>query len=150
MVPPQTEALGFPTTTRDRARYNKEMTTEFEKPGFLRTAEEKLQDRNPLRTAEEMAPTGPEQGRAFERSRRELEAAQAEREATLEAARRKLRKESWEMDRPVQEMQGPKQPPKKPTEFMESPVQAGFTMDPSGNVIIGDSALPKGRKPRGT
>ncbi len=144
MVSPQTEALDFPTTTRDRARYNKEMTTEFEKPGFLRTAEEKLQDRNPLRPAEEMAPTGPAQARAFERSRRELEVAEADRQATLDAARKKLRKETWEMDRPVQEMQGPKAPQKKPTEFMQSPVQAGFTMDPSGNVVIGDSALPSG------
>ena len=142
MVPPQTEALEFPTTARDRARYNKEMTTEFEKPGFLRTAEEKVQDKNPLRSAEDMAPTGPAQGRAFERSRRELEAAQAEREAVKKRAQEVLREQREAMMVPEQEWQGPPSPPKKRTEFMESPAQAGFTMDPNGNVIVGDGAFP--------
>ena len=43
----------FMALDREKIPYDREFTTEFEKPGFLRTAEEKVQDKNALRTAEE-------------------------------------------------------------------------------------------------
>ena len=45
----------FMALDREKIPYDREFTTEFEKPGFLRTAEEKVQDKNALRTAERVS-----------------------------------------------------------------------------------------------
>lgn len=162
MVPPQTESLGLPTTARDRARYNKEMTVEFEKPGFLRTAEEKVQDKNALRTAEESVKANePKQARDFERTRRELIAAEesriqarirtkerlaAEREAMIkerEAAQAEVPAHKQQWQGPYEEWQaGGFQGPRAPNRYW-TPEQAGFSRDVDGNVTISDGSFPK-------
>lgn len=135
--------------------YNREFTTEFEKPGFLRTAEEKVQDKNPLRTAEEqVASKEPKLARDYEQTRRELIAAEEERMAARQRTKERLASERDEMmkaqeeaakAKPVeQRWQGPNeqyQGPRAPVLY-ESPEQAGFSHDINGDIVISDGAFP--------
>lgn len=150
-------------TALDKARtpYSQEFTTEFEKPGFLRTAEEKVQDKNALRTAEEsVQANAPKQARDFERTRRELIAAEESRiqarirtKERLAAEREEMIKEreAAEAEVPVhkQQWQGPYeewqaggfQGPRAPNRYW-TPDQAGFSRDVEGNVTISDGSFP--------
>src|SRR5574340_548618 len=150
-------------TALDKARtpYSQEFTTEFEKPGFLRTAEEKVQDKNALRTAEESVQANePKQARDSERTRRELIAAEesriqarirtkerlaAEREEMIkerEAAEAEVPAHKQQWQGPYEEWQaGGFQRPRAPNRYWR-PDQAGFSRDVDGNVTISDGSFP--------
>ena len=141
--------------------YDSEFTTEFEKPGFLRTAEEKVQDKNALRTAEESVQANePKQARDFERTRRELIAAEesriqarirtkerlaAEREEMIkerEAAQAEIPAHKQQWQGPYEEWQaGGFQGPRAPNRYW-TPDQAGFSRDVDGNVTVSDGSFP--------
>src|SRR5574343_970486 len=151
----------FMALDREKIPYDREFTTEFEKPGFLRTAEEKVQDKNALRTAEESVQANePKQARDFERTRRELIAAEesriqarirtkerlaAEREEMIkerEAAQAEVPAHKQQWQGPYEERQaGGFQGPRAPNRYW-TPDQAGFSRDVDGNVTISDGSFP--------
>ena len=151
----------FMALDREKTPYDREFTTEFEKPGFLRTAEEKVQDKNALRTAEEsVRAREPQQARDFERTRRELIAAEesriqarirtkerlaAEREAMIkerEAAQAEMPAHKQQWQGPYEEWQaGGFQGPRAPNRYW-TPDQAGFMRDVDGNITISDGSFP--------
>lgn len=151
----------FMALDREKTPYDREFTTEFEKPGFLRTAEEKVQDKNALRTAEESVQANePKQARDFERTRRELIAAEesriqarirtkerlaAEREEMIkerEAAQAEVPAHEQQWQGPYEEWQaGGFQGPRAPNRYW-TPDQAGFSRDVEGNVTISDGSFP--------
>ena len=155
------KSTGLASLDRERTPYSKEFTTEFEKPGFLRTAEEKVQDKNALRTAEESVQANePKQARDFERTRRELIAAEesriqarirtkerlaAEREEMIkerEAAQAEVPAHEQQWQGPYEEWQaGGFQGPRAPNRYW-TPDQAGFSRDVEGNVTISDGSFP--------
>lgn len=159
-VPSQRDLVD-PLTDRNRGAYNRENTVEFEKPGFLRTAEEKVQAKNALRTAEEsVRAREPQQARDFERTRRELIAAEesriqarirtkerlaAEREAMIkerEAAQAEMPAHKQQWQGPYEEWQaGGFQGPRAPNRYW-TPDQAGFMRDTDGNITISDGSFP--------
>lgn len=151
----------FMALDREKIPYDREFTVEFEKPGFLRTAEEKVQDKNALRTAEESVQANePKQARDFERTRRELIAAEesriqarirtkerlaAEREEMIkerEAAQAEVPAHEQQWQGPYEEWQaGGFQGPRAPNRYW-TPDQAGFSRDVEGNVTISDGSFP--------
>ena len=155
------KSTGLTSLDRERTPYGKEFTTEFEKPGFLRTAEEKVQDKNALRTAEESVQANePKQARDFERTRRELIAAEesriqarirtkerlaAEREEMIkerEAAEAEVPAHKQQWQGPYEEWQaGGFQGPRAPNRYW-TPDQAGFSRDVDGNVTVSDGSFP--------
>src|SRR5574343_440192 len=156
------KSTGLASLDRERTPYSKEFTAEFEKPGFLRTAEEKVQDKNALRTAEESVQANkPKQARDFERTDRKStrlnsshiqarsrtkERLAAEREEMIkerEAAQAEVPAHKQQWQGPYEEWQaGGFQGPRAPNRYW-TPDQAGFSRDVDGNVTISDGSFPK-------